>query len=130
LTDNLKNVQAEPATSFLRNSYPNAFLNIVTIPVTEVELTTIINSLKTKKSSGYDEITNKILKLCGPHVNKLLSYIYNKSISVGIFCDQLKYAVVKSLFKKVIFNQSTNSIFKIFEITFRRSNQHLQVHNI
>jgi len=111
LTDNLKNVHAESAISFLRNSYPNAFLNIVTIPVTEVELTTIINSLKTKKSSGYDEITNKILKLCGPHVSKLLSYIYNKSISVGIFCDKLKYAVVKSLFKKVKFNQSTISIF-------------------
>jgi hypothetical protein len=33
-----------------------------TIPVTEAEIIGIINSLKSKNSSGYDDISSKILK--------------------------------------------------------------------
>jgi hypothetical protein len=60
----------------------------------------------------------KILNLCGTQVSIPLSYISNKSISVGIFPDRLKYTDVKTLLKKgdVIFYQlktkcSTNIIF-------------------
>jgi hypothetical protein len=35
-----------------------------TIPITEAEIKSIIHSLKPRKSSGYDEITSKILKAC------------------------------------------------------------------
>jgi hypothetical protein len=34
------------------------------IPVTEVEIKSIINSLKAEDSSGYDEISSEVLKLC------------------------------------------------------------------
>jgi hypothetical protein len=41
-----------------------------TIPVTDVEIISIIGSLKCKNSSGYDEISSKILKLCEPQISR------------------------------------------------------------
>jgi hypothetical protein len=37
------------------------------IPITETEVINTITSLKTKKSSGYDGISNMILKNCVRH---------------------------------------------------------------
>ena len=57
----------------------------------------------------------------------IIIYVFNKSISVGIFSDQLKYVVGKLLFKKgdrsCIANYGRISVLyimtfsKIFEIT-------------
>jgi len=60
----------------------------------------IICSLKAKDSSGYDGVSTKILEMCNSLISKLLSYICNKSIQIGVFPDHLKYAIVKPLFKK------------------------------
>jgi hypothetical protein len=57
------------------------------------------NSLKNKNSSGYDAISNKIRRLCGHLISKPLSYIFDKSLSLAIFPDRLKYAIIKPLFK-------------------------------
>jgi len=57
----------------------------------------IIDSLKPKKSSGYDKITIKILKAYASLISHPLSYIYNGLLSTGIFPDCLKIAVVKPL---------------------------------
>jgi len=46
-------------------------------------------------------VSTKILKMCNSLVNKLLSYICNKSIETGVFPDRLKYAIVKPLYKMV-----------------------------
>jgi hypothetical protein len=64
-----------------------------TIPITQVEIIRIINSLKSKNSSGHDEILSKILKLCGPQISISLCYICNKCISMGIFPDCLKFSI-------------------------------------
>jgi hypothetical protein len=45
----------------------------------------IINSLKTKESSGYDEISTKILKTSAPFISSPLNYICNKYILSGTF---------------------------------------------
>jgi hypothetical protein len=47
-----------------------------TIPITEVEIIGIINSLKSKNSLGYNEISSNSLKLCGPQISRPL-YISN-----------------------------------------------------
>jgi hypothetical protein len=60
----------------------------------------IINSLKIKKSSGYDKISTKILKISASFISSPLSYICNKSILSGTFPTRLKYAIVKPLLKK------------------------------
>jgi len=49
------------------------------------DITSIIKSLKTKNSFGYDEISTKLLKISVTYINSPLIYIRNKSISTGIF---------------------------------------------
>jgi len=58
---------------------------MVTIPVTEVEVRSIIKSLKSKGMSGYDGISSKILKQCARTVIKPLTYICNLSLTTGLF---------------------------------------------
>ena len=79
-----------------KNSFPN--VNIKSISTKEVE--NLIKSLKPKNSSGYDEISTKLIKICSPFISSPLTHICNKSLSSEIFPDHLKYAVVKPLFKK------------------------------
>ena len=64
------------------------------------EITQIIKSLKTKNSSGYDEINTKLLKISVNYISSPLTYIVNKSISAGIFLERLKFSIIKPLFKK------------------------------
>jgi hypothetical protein len=49
------------AISFLRDSFPGNFPTINIIPITEAETKSIISSLKPKNTSGYNEITSKIM---------------------------------------------------------------------
>jgi hypothetical protein len=57
------------------------------------EIRSIISSLKSKISSGYDGISTIILKLCENQISKPLTFIFNKAITMGVFPEQLKYAV-------------------------------------
>jgi len=63
------------------------------------EIERIIKSLKTKKSQGYDEIPIKILKWSAPFISSPLTYIFNKSIELGLFPSRLKYSTVRPIFK-------------------------------
>jgi len=54
--------------------------------------TKIIESLKPKKSSGYDEITSETLKTCASLISHPLSDIYNHLIYTVVFSDCLKIA--------------------------------------
>jgi hypothetical protein len=64
------------------------------------EIISIIKSLKTKNSFGYDEISTKLLKISASYICSPLTYICNKSISTGIFPERLKYSIIKPLYKK------------------------------
>jgi len=54
-----------------------------------------IISIKLKKSSGYDEVTSKILKPCTTLCSHPFIYIYNHSLKTGIFPDSLEIALYK-----------------------------------
>ena len=56
--------------------------------------------MKSKNSSGNDEISNKLLKSIKCEISKPLTIIINQSLERGIFPDALKVAKVKPLFKK------------------------------
>jgi hypothetical protein len=88
------------AISFLKDSFPRNFTSIKIIPVTATEIKSIICSLKPKNSSGYDEITSKILKPCASTISLPLSFICNHSLQTGIFPYRLKIAIVKPLHNK------------------------------
>jgi len=64
------------------------------------EIEKIIKSLRTKNTCGYDEISNRIIKLTAPFIIAPLTYICNAVLGTGVFPDRLKYAIVKPIFEK------------------------------
>ena len=68
-------------------------------PVTTQEIDIIIRELKGKMSSGYDNISNKLLKELRPCLLVPLTIIFNKSLTTGIFPDNMKLSDVTPLHK-------------------------------
>jgi hypothetical protein len=61
---NIYQVQKGDAISILKDSFPGKFASIKIIPITEGDIKSTIHYLQQqKKSSCYDEITSKILKV-------------------------------------------------------------------
>jgi exonuclease III len=104
VTDNLF-IKKTPVNSEMTYLHSHS-LSINTTPkmkleqVTEEEVIDVVRKSKPKKSSGYDGISNKIIKLCIHQICKPLVYIINKSLVGGIYPDRLKYAVIKPVYKK------------------------------
>jgi len=118
---------------------PGNFPSIKIIPITEPEIKSTIHFLKPRKSSGYNEITRKILKACASLISHPLSYIYNHLLYTGIFPDHLKIAVVKPISKTGNKTSMTNyrpiSLLKAFskvlkKAVYSRLSQHLHTNNI
>ena len=70
------------------------------INFTSREVKSVLESLQRGKSSGPDVINNRILKELSPPLSRPLSYLFNYSMSKGIFPDIWKEANVSPLFKK------------------------------
>ena len=87
------------------------------------EVKKLISKLNNKKSSGFDELSAKFIKLCSPYISDPLSKIFNKSISNGIYPDLLKTARVTPIYKKGVKSDPGNyrpisvlsQVNKIFE---------------
>jgi hypothetical protein len=123
----------------LKKYYPFEFPPMQIIPITEGEMRSTISSLKSKNASGYDGISTQILKLCGNKISKPLAFIFNKSRTMGVFPEQLKYAVVIPLHKEGDVSNMANyrpvSLSPVFSKVFEKAmycrlNQHLQTDNI
>jgi hypothetical protein len=78
---NIQQVENGDAVLFLEDSFPGNFPSMTTIPITEAEIKSVIHFLKPKKSSGYDEITSKILKACASLISNPLIYILTTYLS-------------------------------------------------
>jgi Notch-like protein len=104
-------------------------MKIKSLSTEEVE--NIIKSLKLKNSSGYDDISTKILKLSSLFISSTLNYICNKSIAQGIFPDLLKYSEIKPLYKKGDKSQTTKyrpiSLLTSFSKVFEKAMNILQL---
>jgi len=84
----------------LKRSYPENSSDMKLIPVTEIEIIDIIKSLKHKNSSGYDGISNNILKHCVKEISKPMTFIFNYSLMTAVFTDRFKYAIILPINKK------------------------------
>jgi len=124
---------------YLLNLFHKPFPNIKFKNTSTKEIERIINSLKIKESSEYDEISTKILKTSAPFISSPLRYICNKSTLSGNFPTRLKYAIVKPLLKKGdkenIANyrpiSSLTSFAKVLEkIIYDRLLKHIETNNI
>jgi hypothetical protein len=131
------NVQA--ALNYLLKVFKNPFPNINMMPVTNKEIKDIVRSLKGKSSQGYDEIPQNILKLSLPFILSPLTYMCNKSLSLGIFPTRLKYSQINPIYKNGDKTDMANyrpiclltSFSKIFEkVIFNRLQHHLDLNNI
>ena len=120
-------------------SFKNPLPNINQNSISTKEIESIIKSLKSKNSSGYDEISTNLINTSSPFISSLLTHIYSKSISSGIFPDCLKYAVVKPLFKEgeksKIFNCRPISILSSFskvleKVMYNQLQKHLNKYSI
>jgi hypothetical protein len=68
-------------------------------PITENELENEIKSMDSSKSPGYDNISNKILKLTAKEISKPLTHIFNLTFQNGVIPEKLKLAIVTPIFK-------------------------------
>ena len=77
-------------------------------PTSITEITDLIRELLPKNSSGYDNISNKLLKKLLPALTEPLEIVFNKSLSEGIFLEAMKRADISPLFKSKD-NQDSNN---------------------
>ena len=84
--------------------------------VSEKCIDSIIKNMKSKSSTGYDNISNKLIKSAKDVLIKSLTLLMNQIIHTGEFPKQLKIAKVKPLFKKG--NQSSFTNYRHFIVAF------------
>ena len=72
------------------------------------EIAKLIEKLPNKKSSGYDNIDNVLLKAIKNELAVPLSMIFNESLSQGIFLTCMKLAEVVPLFKSKDHREKSN----------------------
>ena len=68
--------------------------------INEQQVLKIIDGLKSKSSSGIDNISNQLLKQIKHEIVPALTIIINKCLKSGIFPDKLKIAKVLPIYKK------------------------------
>ena len=71
-----------------------------TIVIDELEVFNILNNLDVSKACGFDNISNKILKLCAATIFKPFTRLIKTSLSLGQYPTCWKMGNVIPLFKK------------------------------
>ena len=80
------------------NNRTNTVFNIT--EVSEECIASILKNMKSKSSTGYDKISNKLIKSAKDVLIKPSRLLMNQIIHTGEFPKQLKIVKVKPLFKK------------------------------
>ena len=121
------------------NKIPTCSATVFATPTTPIEINNLINSLANKNSSGYDNISNHMLKWLHPVIVEPLSIIFNQSIKHGVFPDLMKLAEIVPLHKGGDESMCNNyrpislliTISKILEkVIYKRTYNFLEKHNI
>ena len=89
-----------PSVTMIKTNINNAPNNINLSKVTERDVSKIISKLSSKKSSGYDEIPVKFIKLVSRSLIKPLTKLANKCLQENVFQDRMKMANITPLYKK------------------------------
>ena len=109
------------------------------MPTDVTEIKDIIQKLPNKGSSGYDGISNKLIKCLLNNLTEPLIYVCNKSLQEGIFPDAMKHANVVPLYKSKSKLEKINyrpislllTLSKILEkLVHKRTYSFLQASNI
>ena len=122
---------ASKCTPLINNStIPNS-LNYVSSArlssfcVNEEVILKIINALNINKAHGHDDISIRMIKLCGKSIVKPLSMIFNNCIDTGTFSDIWKRSNIIPVHKKddkqIVDNYRPVSLLPIFGKNFLRN---------
>jgi hypothetical protein len=100
LTKNAHTTNNIDPLTYLQQNSNHTFTPMILKNTTTYEIDKIIHSIKSKDSSGYDEISSKILKISAHYVLSPLTFIFNKILTTGVFPERMKFSEVKPLYKK------------------------------
>jgi hypothetical protein len=88
------------------------------------EIKKIIDSLKSKNSSRYDEITTKIIKISKPFIISPIINICNKMLAQGIYPERLKFSLIRPIYKSGNISAPSNyrpiSLLPVFSNIFEK----------
>ena len=110
-----------------------------TFVITENEIATILQGLNITKSTGPDNISANMLKLCGPDLSIPLKIIFDNILETGEFPEQWKEANITPVHKENDKQQVTNYrpisllpiLAKVFErVIFKNVYNHLITNNL
>lgn len=96
-SNKIRNHDNKSVNDFLTGKHAQTF-NFETVNVDDVKK--IMDKLKTKNSTGYDDISTKLLKRISHIIATPLTMIINQSLCTGIFPNDLKIAKVIPIYKK------------------------------
>ena len=61
----------------------------------------VIQKLDPNKALGHDNISVRMVKICGPSIYKLLETIFNQCLETGVFPSEWKKGIIAHIHKKV-----------------------------
>lgn len=94
--------------AFLESNVPMHSNSLFLAPLVDSDIIEIIDKLKCSNSSGFDNISNNLLKKCKYLICKPLAFIVNIMFQEGAFPSKLKLAIVNPSHKKSDTNIITN----------------------
>ena len=110
----------KPIPTEIQNNPSSMFFN----PFTNNQIQNIINSLKNKKSFGFDNIPDFLFKKCSAPIIDILTEIINRCLTSGTFPKLLKQSIVKPVYKKgeilEIGNYRPISLLSVFSKIFEK----------
>ncbi len=86
----------KPFTEYMAKSCD---ASIYLTPTNPTEICKIVSKMKNKNSTGFDGISNSLLKFIIHEIKNPLALIFNKSIEFGIFPEKMKLAKVIPIYK-------------------------------
>ena len=104
-------------------------------PTNKTKIEKLVQKLANKESTGYDGISNTLLKEVVESIIYPLVNIFNKSLSCGVFPDRMKYSDITLLYKSKCKHDKNNyrlislllTFSKILEkVMYKRSYQFLE----
>ena len=102
IKENIDQSQAQDPTTKLKEDLKDKNLKFSLRQVSEEKVLRTIKSMKSKRSSGADELSQEQMILGAEEIVKPLTIIINRSISEGIFPESWKKAIVTPVLKKEV----------------------------
>ena len=72
------------------------------------QVLSVLNSLCKSKATGLDQILARLVRECADLISNSITYIFNLSLTLGIFSDDWKCAKITPIFKQGARNEMNN----------------------